>query len=364
MLALPVRRSQHLDNDTSPHPSPPTLQISNVQNSRQNETARTMTSATPVMRPPTQGARKPRLTLNTANVPSLPSGARSKTALCMSAVTGSPTYRNTYANAFEAAPVKTSTSLPANTTSPLSKATEHSASPRSASTSTSTTSSTSDSPSPFPAAAPYILPVGSRGILRNSPFPRRQAVGSRPPKVYFPPVKRVGFQDSNLVQYIPSMLSRREGTPESSSDASDPDTSPKRKHDPISDDYDEISERRQLDELLEERQNVSSPIHGRRKRRREWVWRPLDNDILERHHSLHSPTAEKHSSHSPRLAAIDLPAEGIPLPRSPPFTTPSPSAEDKPPSAPVLESPPMFLPAATYSPPPILSCSARRLEDR
>lgn len=106
MLVLPVRRPQHfVDNDTSPCPSPPALQISNTQSS-QTETARNMTSSMPAMRPPTQGSGKPRLTLNTANVTSLPSGAKSRTALCLSAVTGSPTYRNTYTNAFEAAPSK------------------------------------------------------------------------------------------------------------------------------------------------------------------------------------------------------------------------------------------------------------------
>lgn len=366
MIVLPVRRPQHfVDNDTSPCPSPPALQISNTQNSRQTETARNMTSSMPAMRPPTQGSRKPRLTLNTANVTSLPSGAKSRTALCLSAVTGSPTYRNTYANAFEAAPLKTRTTSPTCTTIPQPKSSGCSPSPRSASTSASTASSTSDSSPPFPTTAPYILPVGSRSILRNSPLPRRQAVGSRPPKVYFPLVKRVGFQDGNLVQYIPSMRSRREEILDSSSDASDAETSPKRKHDPLSDDYDEISERRELDELLEKRQAaVSSPVHGRRKRRREWVWRPLDNDILERHHSMHSPAAEKPSMQSPPPAALDISAESIPLPPSPSSTPPPPFTNDAPPSAPVSEDPPMFLPAATYSPPSSMSNSTQRLERR
>ena len=378
MLVLPVRRSQHLDHDTFPHTSPPALQMSDTCTTRHAESADSMTSAIPTTMPLAQGPRKPRLTLNTANVPLLPMGAKSRTALCMSAVTESPTYRNTHANAFEAASLRVNPRPSDGGSSPQSTVKEPSSSPRSASTITSTISSASDSTSPFSAGIPYSLPVGSHSILRNSPLPKRHAVGSRPPRVYFPAVKKVGFQDSNLVQYIPFALRREDFTSDSSSDTSDAETSPKRKHDPTSDDYDEIVERRELDQLLEDRQARSSPVHGRRKRRREWIWRPLDNDILERHHSTHSSMAQEECTPSARPAEDDLTDHAIPSPvaeihgthpgdpavadtnpdenrridESPPLLLCFPTTHDEPPSAPVSEKPPIFLPAATYDPAP------------
>ena len=65
------------------------------------------------------------------------------------------------------------------------------------------------------------------------------------------------------------------GNPEETSEISivfDVDVSDKRLED-------EISERRALDELLEEEGSATKP-HSRRKRARDWIWRPLDDDIL------------------------------------------------------------------------------------
>ena len=345
MLVLPVRRPQNIDHDPSHELSPSVIQISRSSTGYNNIPSENMTATSSIMRPQTQGPRKPRLTLNTATGSSLPSSARSRTALCVSGVTESPTYRNTYANAFDVAPAKLKSSVQTDAATVESRCISHS-SPESASTTASTTCSTSGNSSPLSAATPYVLPLGTRSILRNSPLPRRHAAGTRPPKVYFPVMKKVGFEDNNLVQYIPSVLLKRDETQDSSPDASDSELSPKRKHDPVPEDFDEIAERRQLDELLEERRSIVSPIHGRRKRRREWIWRPLDNDILGRH-TVHPPTTDQ----PPTQGFAGVAAEDIPLPETPTASPPPGPIGDRPPSAPVQESPPMFLPATTYSPP-------------
>jgi hypothetical protein len=81
----------------------------------------------------------------------------------------------------------------------------------------------------------------------------------------FPPVKRVTFQEK-LVEVVP--------TPsiEDSSDL-EPDIEPT-----------EDEHQRRMEEIQAE-DGHAIPIHGRRKRRREWVWRPLSDDILIQNHA-------------------------------------------------------------------------------
>lgn len=81
----------------------------------------------------------------------------------------------------------------------------------------------------------------------------------------FPPVKRVTFQEK-LVEVVP--------TP-SIEDSSDlgPDIEPT-----------EDEHQRRMEEIQAE-DGHATPIHGRRKRRREWVWRPLSDDILIQNHA-------------------------------------------------------------------------------
>lgn len=76
----------------------------------------------------------------------------------------------------------------------------------------------------------------------------------------FPPVKRVAFQE-NLVEIVPTPLIEESSDPES-----DPEPT-----------EDEHQRRR---EEIQAEDGHATPVHGRRKRRREWVWRPLDDDIL------------------------------------------------------------------------------------
>ena len=72
-----------------------------------------------------------------------------------------------------------------------------------------------------------------------------------------------------LVEIIPTpIIDETPGT----SDMFDSDTSDKRLED-------EIAERKALDEFFGE--DLATPVHGHRKRRRrDWIWRPLENDIL------------------------------------------------------------------------------------
>lgn len=79
----------------------------------------------------------------------------------------------------------------------------------------------------------------------------------------FPPVKSVIFHEP-LEEIIPTAKL------EEPSDSSDSDGSDKRQRT-----EDEIKERRAI---IEEEDGSATPVHGRRKRRREWVWRPLDDD--------------------------------------------------------------------------------------
>lgn len=58
---------------------------------------------------------------------------------------------------------------------------------------------------------------------------------------------------------------------------------------------DEIAERKALDEVLEE-EAIASHVCGRRKRRRDWIWRPLDDDVSRRRYA---PDGVSSSSHRP-----------------------------------------------------------------
>ena len=91
----------------------------------------------------------------------------------------------------------------------------------------------------------------------------------------FPPVKRVIFREI-LEDIIPKPVA------DYSSDTSDSDCGEKRPRAT----FEETGLRgRPTAEEKEEEGVPSTPVHRRRKRRREWVWRPLDDDILTAHHT-------------------------------------------------------------------------------
>ncbi|MCJ1253387.1 hypothetical protein MMC24_001198 [Lignoscripta atroalba] len=210
------------------------------------------------------GPGRPKLSLQTSTLP-LPFAHKSTTALSLSISTDSPTVRNTYANAFDVS----STSKPREVTGQPQP--EEHTSPQSSSP--SATSSTSSQTSPVSTTIPYSLPIGSRSILRNSPLPRRltSATSARAPRRMFPPVKRVVFQES-LVEIMPTPIIDE-------SDASDSDSSTSsEKRRRVSTPEDDKRDDDEAEDM------PSTPVQGRRKRRREWMWTlgPTDGDTPPR----------------------------------------------------------------------------------
>ena len=83
----------------------------------------------------------------------------------------------------------------------------------------------------------------------------------------FPPVKRVSFQEA-LVEVAPTPVIE-----DPSDDESDPPST------------EEEHQRRR--EAIEAEDGHARTTHGKRKRRRDWVWRPMEDDILTSHSSGH-----------------------------------------------------------------------------
>lgn len=214
-------------------------------------------------------SKRPKLSLQTSKVSSLHAGQKSRTTPNLSLVTQTPTYSNTCTNAL-IHPSVGSRSNPSNQKhSPQSSPEDHS-SP--GSSNSSATTSTSCHTSPFPSSIPYSLPLGPRSILRNSPLPRKlvSATSTRTPKLLFPRPKRVCFRE-DLEDLIPTSIVDKTAAASELSSSAASDTRLE----------DEIAERKALDELLEEGATTSH-VCGRRKRRRDWIWRPLEEDAPRR----------------------------------------------------------------------------------
>ncbi|CAF9931794.1 MAG: hypothetical protein HETSPECPRED_008198 [Heterodermia speciosa] len=271
MLVLPVRSPQHphsrqnLDDD--PRTSSPQRQRMSDTSLVSNTTLHTSDAILPATSP-RHRPKRPKLSLQTSNVSSLPAGHRSKTAFPISTVRQSATSENSLASIVDA---PSHTAVTPQAKSPpidIRSVDIVSFSP----TRRSTTTSSSGCTSPFPATTPYYLPMGARSILRNSPLPPRSipSTGPKTAKVLFPRIKHVCFRE-RLEELIPApTIDQTHDT----SDLSDSDTSDKRLED-------EIAERKALDNLLEEEEgNSTAPVRGRRKpRKRDWIWRPLEDNI-------------------------------------------------------------------------------------
>ncbi len=226
-----------------------------------------MLSVMPPNRP--SPAKRPKLSLQTSMTPS-PVAQRPAASLNLPAsATHSPTIRNTHANKFEPPAPTPSSAVQPQVNFP-------------------TTSYTASSgQSPFPQDAPYTLPIGTHSILRNSPLPKRHlsATSARAPRRMFPPVKRVAFQEK-LVDLVP--------TPDVE-DSSDVETE-------VPSTEDEHQRRRETIEAED-----GHVVQGRRKRRREWVWRPMDDDVLVTHdtHLSMDGVDTPLSAKSPALSVIE-----------------------------------------------------------
>ncbi|KAK8179123.1 hypothetical protein BC567DRAFT_255555 [Phyllosticta citribraziliensis] len=134
-----------------------------------------------------QSKQRPKLSLNTAQAQFRTFGKGSSLRLdTLSAV--SPTIRNTFSNGYEPRPASASEPQSSSSSKPWSADT-----PTSASTYNSTISTSSASSLGLDSARiPYSLPHNVKSILANSPLP--PVVRHRTMKPMFPPPKRVSFR--------------------------------------------------------------------------------------------------------------------------------------------------------------------------
>ena len=230
--ALPPRQ-----RDSPPHMSELRRQVADA-----------MMSVIPSSRPvPPQ---RPKLSLQTSKL-SPPAVQRSAAVLDLSTATQSPTIQKPHPNTFDAPPPTPVSAIQPQVHFP----------------SYSTNSSAFSGVSPFHSNAPYVLPIGTHSILRNSPLPRRHvsATSTRTPRRMFSPTKRVAFQE-RLVEFLPTPVI--EGLSDTELETSSSEDDHKRRR-----------------EAIEAEDGHSTPIQGRRKRR-EWVWRPMEDDILTSHDRL------------------------------------------------------------------------------
>ncbi|KAL8754733.1 MAG: hypothetical protein Q9199_004129 [Rusavskia elegans] len=293
MLAVPIRT--HSDQRPSQRTS--NLALCPEAPTSSSATAEAMISIMPTPRPLTP--KRPKLSLQTSTISTLPASKQSRTALSnlSSAVDSPTTYRNTYENAFEPTPSTPLSSKPHPDEAFTQIRPVQRPSPQTSLSSSSISTVSSGSISPFASAAPYTVALGARSILRNSPLPRRHTthLSNRPAKRMFHPVKRVSFLET-LVEMIPTPVL-------SESDVS--------VEDPVTDegfakDLSAGSKSKRMDEI----DNVPPPSSGpgRRKRRsRDWISRPIEDDA--------SPTlAKEHPFLSTTLCTSDITSSMISLP--------------------------------------------------
>ncbi|MCJ1358703.1 MAG: hypothetical protein MMC33_008703 [Icmadophila ericetorum] len=283
MFALPMRPpSLYIDCQTNElggsvvadvKQQPPTLSISTNSQS----TASTMSALTlSPMGTASPGARRPKLSLQTASLP-LSFARKSNTGLSLTVATDSPTVRNTYTNAFNQPPVPSlSLSRPPARVPSLVLVPEAPPS-RSNSLSDASSSASSDTPT-----IPYSLPMTCCSILRNSPLPIRaiSTISTRAPRRMFPPVKRVSFNDK-LVELMPTPV-LEDFEPESEEETKFLSSPTKRRRKENIGKLEAAAEaeeaRRHINAAADADEVPPTPVTNRRKRRREWVWTlgPLD----------------------------------------------------------------------------------------
>ncbi|KAL8816060.1 MAG: hypothetical protein Q9223_004874 [Gallowayella weberi] len=213
--------------------------------------------------------KRPKLSLQTSIISTLPASKQSRTALSnLTSVVASPTtYRNTYDNAFETTPSTPVSAKPHPDDTFNQIRQSQRPSPQTSRSSSSISTVSSGSPSLFANAAPYTIALGPRSILRNSPLPRRHTtnLSNRPPKRMFHPVKRVSFPET-LIEMIPPPAHTESDI--STGDITTDETAP-----------DEAVAAFRV-QKLNELDNVKSITgSGRRKRRdRDWISRPIEED--------------------------------------------------------------------------------------
>ena len=311
-------------------------------------------------------SKRPKLSLQTSSLPI--TFGKSSTALAMTASalpTASPTVLNTFNNAYDLprrpSPASTPASTPRLTQRP----------PR---TMASLVSRREDD-------WPYKVPLGIRGILRNTPIPAPMRVSSvcsnsasprNGRRVFFPPTKRVCYRHP-LEEEVTTVRFIARHSDLSSSDESDPDSAPETESEDLDESFDAATSdedsriqawpkksvkkysHRQIRAAgvrdrpadgKDQTATAKTPADRRKKRRWEWTLGPLDEEVAEQStpnvqetsagavtttsdegQASTSPAAESpyrvsgQTIQSPvwqRSPPSSTPTETVPLPSSPP----------------------------------------------
>ena len=292
MLVLPIR-SPSSSPSRQRDPSPFSIRISREEAPQslelRKQVASNMLSVVP-QQPPGRAHKRPKLSLQTSVFASnlIPS---TSCQIGTNLNTQSPTTSNTQQNSrLNDGPSSTSSSSSSTTKSdveilPSSSTTTNS----STSLTSSTNSQTSFLLSP---KIPYSLPLGHRSILRNGPLPRhiRSAITTRMPlKHLFAPVKRVTFTRSSPENILPSSsdetvytISASETKEEDSININNEDNDIEMViADPSTETPEATRRREERKAAIQEEDGGHTSRNSRRsrpKRRREWIWRPTDDD--------------------------------------------------------------------------------------
>ena len=120
----------------------------------------------------------------------------------------------------------------------------------------------------------------------------------------FPPVKRVSFAEK-LVEIAPTPVIEDPSDTEIDAPATE-------------------AEQRRRREVIEAEDGHATPMQGRRKRRREWVWRPMEDDVLASH-NMDPVKDARPSSDDTRLVSDDA----MPSAEDSKHSQPPPSVEEE-----------------------------------
>ncbi|EME50264.1 hypothetical protein DOTSEDRAFT_41385 [Dothistroma septosporum NZE10] len=271
-------------------------------------------------------SKRPKLSLNTTSIPSSVFGKASTSLRLETLSATSPTVRNTFSNAHERlngqsrpqtrsakpilAPLATGTPIqhsPQNTTQhslqnttqySLQNTTPHSpqnTTQHSASSISSTSSSSAVSVGKAftaPEYIPYKVSYNVTSILSNSPLPRRRTrrMSSTQSKPMFPATKQVSFRTPLTEDIKTSTYTMKHSDIESSTstistlELSPPDSTPDHKvssEASIDDKQDETAHLTTSPQTGDKRESSdeedsdicpATPVAGRKKRHRQWVW--------------------------------------------------------------------------------------------
>ncbi|KAK4635780.1 hypothetical protein CLAFUW4_00554 [Fulvia fulva] len=261
----------------------------------------------PALLPPSPApSKRPRLSLNTTSIPSTLYGKGSTSLRLETLSATSPTIRNTFSNAHDrlnaqSRPLARS-SKPAlaplatgSTTS--SQQSPESTTQNSASTISSTSSSSAVSTGEIfaaPERIPYKVSYNVTSILSNSPLPRRRTrrMSLTQSKPMFPATKQVSFRtpltediktstytmkhsdiesSTSTISTLELSPTKKTATSNETTDTSDDDAE-KKDESSESSSSPQTGDKRQSSDEEDSDTCPATPVAGRKKRHRQWVW--------------------------------------------------------------------------------------------